>query len=193
MFFKKKAQTDEIFIQNILAGGKTAQLAEKKLFNQFTGLIVKGQREHELSKDEAYDAYAEAVLTVFQHIRSKKFKGKSSLKTYLNRIFNNKCIDLFRKKTTNKSRVHYWTDDLTAISNHQAHQNVQKYLEDQELITQLEKSLQKLGKVCKQIILEYAYGFSFEEIAARLNPPFKNGTTVKSKKSQCMKKLKVVL
>ena len=193
MFFKTQKQTDENFIETILAGGKAAQLAEKKLFNQFTGLIVKGQREYQLSKEEAYDAYSEAIITVFQHIKTKKFKGNSSLKTYLNRIFKNKCIDFFRKKTTTKSRVHQWTDDLTVIANHQARQNIQKYLEDQELISQLEKSLQQLGAVCKQIILEYAYGFSFEEIAARLNPPFKNGTTVKSKKSQCMKKLKVIL
>lgn len=193
MIFGKKKLDEKTLIESITSKTNQSQLAEKQLFNRFTGLVVKGKRQHQLSEEEALDAYSETILTVIQHIKKNKFKGDSSLKTYIISIFNNKCIDTIRKKTTNKSRVHYWTDDLDSIKNHQARQNILKHLENTELLQQLEKTLTQIGQTCKQIILEYAYGYSYDEIALRLNPPFKNGQTVKSKKSQCLKKLNLAM
>ena len=193
MIFRKNKLSETHLIQSLQAGDKNAQLAEKQLFNQYAGLVVKGQKQHQLSEDDALDVYSETMLTVFQHIRRNTFKGDSSLKTYIFSIFNKKCIDAIRKKTTTKSRVHYWTEDLETINNRAARQNIQQYLEQTELLQQLETALTQLGQVCKQIILEYAYGYSYNEIATRLNPPFKNAKSVKSKKSQCMKKLQTVI
>jgi RNA polymerase sigma-70 factor (ECF subfamily) len=193
MIFSQNKGKDEKLFKAIQKGGREGQKAENQLFKKYTGLVTRGKKQHDLTEDEALDAYSDSMLTIFNHIRNNTFQGDSSIKTYIIRIFTNKCIDVFRKKTTTKSRVHYWTDDLSSIINQQARQNIQKHLENVELLNELKKELSKLGAVCKQIILEYAYGFKYDEIAVRLNPPFKNGQTVKSKKSQCLKKLKKAL
>ncbi len=39
------------------------------------------------------------------NVISGKFEGRSSLKTYTYQIFSNKCVDLLRKKTTNKGKL----------------------------------------------------------------------------------------
>jgi RNA polymerase sigma-70 factor (ECF subfamily) len=191
--FNLNTKRDEALFKAIQKKGKEGQKAENQLFEKYTGLVKRGKKQHELTEDEALDAYSDTMLTVFNHIRNNTFQGDSSLKTYIMRIFTNKCIDTFRKKTTTKSRVHYWTDDLSTIMNQEARQNIQKHLENVELLDKLKKELTKIGEVCKQIILDYAYGFKYDEIAIRLNPPFKNGQTVKSKKSQCLKKLRKAL
>jgi len=193
MIFNLNAQKDETLFKAIAIGGRIGQKAESQLFKKYTGLVTRGKKQHELTEEEALDAYSDTMITVFKHIRNNTFQGDSSIKTYIIRIFTNKCIDVFRKKTTTKSRVHYWTDDLSSIMNQQARQNIQKQLENIELLDKLKKELAKIGEVCKQIILDYAYGFKYDEIALRLNPPFKNGQTVKSKKSQCLKKLNKAL
>lgn len=189
MLKQKTFKTDFDLIQAICSTSNDSQLAENALFQQFEYLIKIGQYKHQLSQERVFDAYHDTFIVVLNDIRKQKFRGDSTLKTYFSRIFNNKCIDHFRKNTTTKSRVHTWTDDLEKVSNHEAGQNIQKYLEQTELLDNLKAELRKLGKACQQIILDYAFGYSFAEIAIRLTPPMKNAQTVKSKKSQCMKKL----
>ena len=127
MIFNLNTKKDESLLKAIQKSGKEGQKAENQLFKKYTGLITRGKRKHELTEDEALDAYSDTMLIVFNHIRNNAFKGNSSLKTYIIGIFNKKCIDAFRKKTTAKSRVHHWTGDLASIFNHQARQNIQKH------------------------------------------------------------------
>lgn len=186
---QKIFKTEADLIQGICSEAFDSKLAENALFERFEYLINIGQYKHQLSQETAFDAYHDTFMVVLRDVKKKRFRGESTLKTYFSRIFNNKCIDYFRKNTTNKSRVHTWTDDLEKVSNHEAGQNIQKYLEQTELLNDLKAELKKLGTACQQIILDYAFGYSFAEIAVRLTPPMKNAQTVKSKKSQCMKKL----
>jgi len=186
---QKTFRTEADLIQAICAISYDSKLAENALFQRFEYLIKIGQYKHQLSEENAFDAYHDTFMVVLNDIRKQKFRGDSTLKTYFSRIFNNKCIDYFRKSTTNKNRVHTWTDDLEKVANREAGQNIQKYLEQTELLNDLKVELKKLGTTCKQIILDYAFGYSFAEIAVRLTPAMKNAQTVKSKKSQCMKKL----
>ncbi|RPJ75382.1 MAG: sigma-70 family RNA polymerase sigma factor, partial [Alphaproteobacteria bacterium] len=65
-------------------------------------LIYKLMRVHNLIRDEVHDAYADAITAFVENIRNLKFRGESKCNTYFIRIFNNKCIDIIRKKTTNK-------------------------------------------------------------------------------------------
>jgi RNA polymerase sigma factor (sigma-70 family) len=189
MLQQKLFKTEADLIQGICSISNDSQLAEKALFQRYEYLINIGQYKHQLSEERVFDAYHDTFMVVLNDIRKQKFRGESTLKTYFSRIFNNKCIDYFRKNTTTKSRVHTWTDDLEKVSNHEAGQNIQKYLEQTELLDDLKAELRKLGAACQQIILDYAFGYSFAEIAVRLTPAMKNAQTVKSKKSQCMKKL----
>ena len=49
--------------------------------------------------------YHDTVIAIINNIASGKFEGRSSLKTYIYQIFSNKCVDLLRKKTTNKAKL----------------------------------------------------------------------------------------
>src|SRR5687767_12196455 len=78
---------------------------EDSLYLQFRYFIEEGIRKFQLTKEESFSCYSDAVLHVIQNIRSKTFEGRSLLKTYLYQIFHNKCVDQVRKNTTHKGEV----------------------------------------------------------------------------------------
>ena len=98
--------SDAELMAGIRAGGTQRRLYENKLYQKYQYFITDGTRKHRLTEDECGSAYSDAVLSVFEHISSGRFEGRAELKTYLYQIFNNKCVDEIRKKTTNRSSVH---------------------------------------------------------------------------------------
>src|SRR4029077_14725417 len=99
--------------------GGERRKGEEEFFNSYAYFIAEATRKHSLSEDEAFDAYSDSILSALEKIRNRSFEGRSSLKTWLFQIFHNKCVDLLRKKTTNKSSVHRTTgltDILTQVA-----------------------------------------------------------------------------
>jgi len=180
---------DKKWIEKIKKGGKEGQLAESKLYEKYTYFVRRGMRKFQISEDEALDTYIDAFTECVQQVVSGQFRENSSFKSYLFSIFNNKVVDTFRKKTTTKSRIHRWLDELVDV-HHDGVRNTLQKLIDIEDIEQLKKEIQQLGNACQQILLDAAMGYSLAEIAIRLNPPLKNAATVKTQKYRCLNKLK---
>ena len=180
---------DKKWLEKIQAGGKEGQLAENKLYDKYAYFVKRGMTTHQLAEEDAVDAYIDAFTEAIRQVVQKEFRGDSSFKSYLFRIFNNRCVDNFRKKTTNKSRVHQWIDELSDIHHDSLRNTLQKML-DVEKIELLKRAIETLGNTCRQILWDTAMGYSLSEIALRLDPPLKNAATVKTQKYRCMNKLK---
>lgn len=112
MFLFKKSLKDEDILHGIRAGGTTRRLFENKFYEKYHYLIKQAAFKHKISEDDAQSAYSDAVLTVIEHIVDGRFEGKSEAYTYLYQVFMNKCVDIIRKNTTNKSSVHHQTVGL---------------------------------------------------------------------------------
>ena len=97
---------DDEIIHIIRENESTKSIAENQLFSRYTYFITEGKRKYSLSDDDAFTAYSDTILTALNNIRNSTFESRSSLKTYLYKIFHYKCVDLIRKKTTNKSNIH---------------------------------------------------------------------------------------
>lgn len=98
--------TDGDLIASLLQDDLVARKAENAFFSRYDYFIKEGIRKYRLSEDEAFDAYSDTILVVVENVRKGSFEGRSSLKTYTFQVFQNKCVDLIRKKTTNKNSVH---------------------------------------------------------------------------------------
>lgn len=180
---------DKKWVEKIKKGGKEGQLAESKLYEKYAYFVRRGMSKFQISEEEALDTYIDAFTECLRQVVSGKFQEKSSFKSYLFSIFNNKCVDTFRKKTTTKGRIHRWLDELVDIHHDGVRSTLQKLIEI-ENIEQLKKEIQQLGSACQQILLDAAMGYSLAEIAIRLDPPLKNAATVKTQKYRCLNKLK---
>ena len=181
--------TDQEIVSGLLQSGTNRRRAEEQLFRQYNYFIHEGIRKYSLSNDESFDAYSDAVLSAIEKIITHSFEGRSSLKTWLFQIFHNKCVDLIRKKSTNKRSVHQ-TDEikegLHALAD--TARSVIQQLIDKADISLLRRQLQEIGDNCRKMLLLHADGYSDKEIA--LDMEYNSADVVKTSRLRCLEKLR---
>jgi RNA polymerase sigma-70 factor (ECF subfamily) len=181
--------TDQEIIEQLRLSGNDKRKSEEQLFNRFAYFIREGITKHALSEDESFDAYSDTVLAAIQNIQNTQFEARASLKTYLYQIFHNKCVDLLRKRTTNKNSVHRpdsISERLLVISD-TARSVVQKLI-DQADWKLLREKLNQLEEKCRQLLLYWGDNYSDREIASLLQ--YKTADVVKTSRLRCMERLR---
>jgi len=162
---------------------------EEQLFNSFSYFIAEGMRKYALGQEDAFDAYADTILSGIEKISNGSYQGKASLKTWLYQIFHNKCVDLLRKKTTNKSSVHRTAEiEGMHLQIGDTVKSIVQRLIDKTDFDLLKQKLNLLGEGCREMLLRWAEGFSDKEIAATLG--YKTAEVAKTSRLRCLEKLK---
>lgn len=180
---------DKELIQQLKPGSPYKRKAEEDLFNRFLYFIREGMSKYSMDEVDAFDAYSDTILQSLDNIVKGDFKERASLKTYLFRIFNNKCVDLIRKKTTNKYSIYQTdciTDTLLLISD--PAKTVIQLLMDKTDTDKLKMKLEELGAICKRILLLFADGCNDKEIATAME--YKTSDVVKTSRLRCLNKLR---
>lgn len=182
---------DRDIINRLLLDGIERKKAEDELFGQYAYFIKQAMHKYSFTEDEAFNIYADSIIAAITKIIDKSFEGRSSLKTWLFQIFHNKCVDLVRKKATNKSSVHraLSISDMLLQMADTAKSVVQEIMEktDKE---QLRRKLTEIGENCRQILMQWAEGFSDKEIAAAME--YKTADVVKTSRLRCLEKLRLL-
>lgn len=183
--------SDEELIQNLQGNNLLKRKAEDALFKQYNYFIREGIKKYALQEDEAFDAYSDTVLQAIDNIRKGHFENRSALKTYLYRIFINKCVDLLRKKTTNKSSVHQTASlsDMLILIADPAKTVVQQLIERTDMES-LKNKLQELGENCRKLLMLFADGFSDREVSVLME--YKSADVVKTSRLRCLDKLRLL-
>jgi len=182
-------KTDEELIENLRQESSLKRKGEEQLFTSYTYFIREGMHKHALSEDEAFDAYSDTILSAIEKIRNGSFEGRSSLKTWLYQIFHNKCVDLLRKKTTNKHSVHQTTainDWLLQLSDN-GKTIIQKLIDKTDWGF-LKQKLNEIGDTCKRLLTLSAEGYSDKEIGELME--YKTADVVKTTRLRCLEKLR---
>lgn len=177
--------TDAEIIEAIRSGGAQRQRVENLLYRQHMDFVRKRPRKYALTSEEARDAYTDAFLVVIDHILSGKFRGDSSLKTYLSRIYRNKCVDRFRKNATVKVD---WVDTFPQVAD-ESRDFLRKLLGEEE-VGILRGYLAQLGERCKQLLEFSGLGYSPAEIAQKMG--FSTPRSASSQRYKCLEKLKAL-
>lgn len=181
--------TDQEIISQLRQSGTDKRRSEEQLFNRFAYFIREGMSKHALSEDDSFDAYSDTILAAVENIGSDLFEARASLKTYLYQIFHNKCVDLLRKRTTNKYSVHRpgpVTERLMLISD-TARSAVQKLI-DQADWKLLREKLSQLEEKCRQLLMYWGDNYSDREIASLLQ--YKTADVVKTSRLRCLERLR---
>lgn len=182
-------QSEKEILDGLLENGPRRSKAEDLLFKKFDYFIKEGGRKYSLTTDEAFDAYSDAVLSAIHKIIQNAFEGRSSLKTWLFQIFHNKCVDLLRKKTTNKNSVHHTieiSDRLQSMSDNS--RNILQSIMDKSDQQLLLNRLREIGEQCRKLLLLWADGYPDKEIMQQLE--YKSSDVVKTSRLRCLDKLK---
>lgn len=182
-------KADKELIENLRQESSLKRKGEEQLFTSYTYFIGEGVYKHALSEDEAFDAYSDTILSAIEKIRNGSFEGRSSVKTWLYQIFHNKCVDLIRKKTTNKHGVHQTTsinDWLLQLSD--TGKSIIQKLIDKTDWDLLKQKLNEIGDTCKRLLTLSAEGYSDKEIGELME--YKTADVVKTSRLRCLEKLR---
>jgi len=184
-----KVYTDQEIINRLRESGIDQRRSEDELFNRFSYFIREGMNKHALTEDESFNAYSDTILAALENIRNTRFEARSSLKTYLFQIFHNKCVDLLRKKTTNKQRVHLSetiSGKLLQLSDNA--RSIIQQLVDQADWQLLKEKMKLLEDKCRQLLTFWGENYSDREIAAQLQ--YKTADVVKTSRLRCLERLR---
>jgi RNA polymerase sigma factor (sigma-70 family) len=146
--------SDPEIIRSLQSGFADRRRAEEALFSKYAYYMGEGIKKYHLSEESAFDAYSDSVLALLSALAEGSFRGESSLKTYLYRVFNNKCVDIIRKNTTNKNAVHHTvsvTEMFQQLSD--GAKSVLQQLSEQADIGLLRSRLSELGEKCRQLLM----------------------------------------
>ena len=180
---------DVDIIDNLRQNSSGRRKAEEHLFNRFVYFIREGIRKYSLTEEDAFDVYSDTILSAIEKITGGLFEGRSSLKTYLFRIFHNKCVDQIRKLTTNKSKIHRTAIDPALMSHlTDSAKTVIQQLIDRSDAVLLKERLKDLGDNCRKLLALFADGYSDREIAVTME--YKTAEVVKTSRLRCLDKLR---
>lgn len=182
--------TDTEIIDNLTRDGNSRRKAEDQLFNGFSYFVKEGIRKYSLAEEEALDVYSDTIISAIEKITTGLFEGRSSLKTYLFRIFHNKCVDRIRQLTTNKNKIHRSAAlaDLLVANLSDSAKSVIQLLVERSDFELLKKRLSELGDNCRKMLGLFADGYSDKEIAVAME--YKTAEVVKTSRLRCLEKLR---
>ena len=176
-------------MQGLQSGEASRRNSERELYKAFFYLIKEAGKKYGIPEEEAASVYTDTVLVIIKNVISGKFEGRSSLKTYTYQIFFNKCVDLLRKKTTNKGKIEDTMpyDSLVYELPDETKDIIQKLIAKDEKQQVLEK-LNEIGDKCKELLLLFEDGYTDKEIAEHMK--YQSADVVKTTRLRCMEKLK---
>jgi RNA polymerase sigma factor (sigma-70 family) len=181
---------DDLIISSIRNGGTKGRLCENDLFESCSFLVDAHYKNYGLTHDGCLIAYADAIIIVIDHIKKNVFEQKSSLKTYITRIFFNKCVDQKIKDTTIKNSpnnngldVSYYLNRFTDT----ARNILDRFIQEEDLHT-LRSRINSLGDGCRQLLFLYLEEKTDQKIADAMG--FKSSDVAKTTRLRCIEKLK---
>jgi len=181
-----KTHSDRGLIAAIQAGHTASERATATLFRQYAYFVKKRPAKYGLSEEDALDAYSDAYLAVVEHIKTGRFRGESTIKTYLSRIFRNKCVDKARYNSTKKVD---WTDTFPEMAD--ASKDFLRKIISTEELEAVQHRLKDLSDKCREMLLMAAQGYSPAELAHKFN--LATARSASSQRYKCLAKLKKLM
>lgn len=174
------APTDNEAILGILNNSESML---KRIYIAYFPMVLQLVISNNGNEDEAKDVYQEAIIVLYNKVKTGDFELSSKLKTYIYSV----CRRLWLKRLSQMSRYGGDIHDL------------QEYLPvDEDLISHEEKDMQfnkmegalsLLGEPCKTIIEDfYIKDRSMQEICEKFG--YTNADNAKTQKYKCLQRLK---
>ncbi|MGB1307875.1 MAG: RNA polymerase sigma factor [Oceanihabitans sp.] len=188
-------QVEQIALQNIKSRLTEAILANNELvlksiykanYFKVESYILKNSG----TKTQAKDIFQEAFITVWNNVKSGKFKAKSrsSINGYLYSISRNKWLDFLRSKHFKKTIVASKINQFEALG--ATIQEQEEYILKEQQLECIMQAFKHLGVTCKSVLIKFYFEKkSMQTIAEELQL---DEASTRNKKYRCMQKLKEI-
>lgn len=150
---------EKVLVSRLLAGDRSAFSI---IFNAYYKDLVLFAASFSHDLDNAEEIVQDAFVKLWEEHESIKIN--SSLKSYLLKIVQNKCIDCYRHTMVMRSHIDFMTDNLCLID-----YETDNYILYSELQEQLEAALNKLPEEISEVFkMNRNKGLKYKEIAELL-------------------------
>jgi RNA polymerase sigma factor (sigma-70 family) len=144
-------------------------------------------RKNKGNPTDAEDLFQEVIVVFIDLVRQGKFRGDSSIKTYMYSIARNLWLNVLRKRNRSLLRE----TEFFKLAPDQD-EDINAYIAKNEANKQILQIMDTLGDTCKKILVAYYYhDYSMKEILEQLD--YENEQVVRNKKYKCMKQLIALL
>ena len=132
---------------------------------------------------DAQDIFQETVVTFIETVHKDKFRGESSIKTFLVAIARNTWLNELKRRERSDHR-----EELFEKSRPDEEPDVSHLISEREKKQQFRELLGRLGDNCKKILTLFYYeNLSMKEMLGHL--PFENEQVIRNKKYKCLQQL----
>jgi len=183
---ESKHYSDQELLE-LLKSGDGIDAAVRYLYRShfdFLGIYV---QQHSGSVQDAEDVFQEVVVAFIDLVHHNKFRGESSIKTFLFALNRNIWLNELKKRQRSAIREMKF-ENAKPVED----EAISEYIvarEGRQLVMDL---VNKLGTTCQQILVAFYYqNLSMSEILSQLN--YENEQVVRNKKYKCMKKLEELI
>ncbi|MDX2048893.1 MAG: sigma-70 family RNA polymerase sigma factor [Chitinophagaceae bacterium] len=138
------------------------------------------------SREDGADVFQDAVIVLIEKVKTGRFRGDSSIKTFLSAIARNLWLFELRTRERRKKRELFY---MNGENNETTETG--SFL-DKDSRQDLQKVLAEIGDVCRKLLTGFYYeDKSIKELLAEFD--YENEQVLRNKKSKCMKKIKELL
>jgi RNA polymerase sigma factor (sigma-70 family) len=135
------------------------------------------------NQQDAQDIFQETVVTFIETVNKDKFRGESSIKTFLVAIARNTWLNELKRRERSEHR-----EEVYEKSRPGEEPDVSDLISEREKKQQFRELLGKLGDGCKKILTLFYYeNLSMKEMLDHL--PYENEQVVRNKKYKCLQQL----
>ena len=182
----RRIYTDTTLLQTLRSGINADDAIRHLYRTQFT-ITSAYVKQNNGSEEDAEDIFQEVVLTFIELVKKDKFRGESSISTFLYALTRNIWLNELKKRGRAKLREENFekTKDTTGM-------DVSHYIVNRELKAELMLLVNSLGESCKKILL----AFYFDNLAMKeilKTTAFENEQVVRNKKYKCLKQLEQMI
>ncbi len=176
-----------IIDNNLLIRLKGSNINEpvQELYKNYFESVVYYLKGQGCNEEDGADIFQESILVFIEQVQQDKFRGDSSIKTYITGIARNLYMNELRSKGRRANREEFYAKDNFS----EVEESVQHRMYSNENSKKLMQLFEEIGDPCKKILS----GYYFENMPMKkllLLTNYDNEQVLRNKKAKCMKHLK---
>ena len=186
MEIKLEIRSDADLLQSLKDAGTTTE-GIKYLYNNYFEFLKLFIVQNKGNEQDAQDIFQEVIVSFINLVKQEKFRGESSIKTFLYSMNRNIWFNELKKRERSTIREKKYEQLSTGEE-----KTMFNTLEHKEASDQLIAIMDSLGENCKKILVLFYYeNYSMKDLLEELD--YENEQVVRNKKYKCLKKLEELI
>lgn len=159
--------------------------ALNKLYVSYFPMVLQFILNNSGDEDDAKDVYQEAIIVLYNKIRSGNFELSSKLKTYLYSVSRRIWLKKLAQESKKTNNIADFEEVLAVDDDIEQHEVRDMQFE------KMKTAMEALGEPCKTIIQDfYIHNNSMQEICEKFG--YTNTDNAKTQKYKCLQRLKKI-